>query len=504
MKNTVFWVALLLGFTAVGQSVKVSPWTSTTDPAAARAGLGITPSTSGAIGSGIALLSEPQKWSSPIHVLETAGWGSDTGVQEPAVFVVSNVLRMIYAGMSTNTQLTYLGYAESADGTNWTSPYAVPVIGNNHGGQVNQAFHHFVYQLGGTNYCYFTTNSSGLANTLVATSVDASNWTTVAVAYTNLWTMANTCVVSNDADGLYYMAVEYHIGNTNWVTGMATSSVPVGPFRDLRPIDPTLDFGLGGYSVGSIRKINGVWQNWYHVQPSLTSLPSSVVRASTASAFLTNWTTAPNSPVFVTAGQTTHGYASDQVADAKSLLELNGTSYLWFDTVHNANPNNVVGSILLSTYSGYLSNAITDGNFPISRPITANLAANTLINNNAASNLLFTVVDNVGTLYNPNTGEFVITAPGLYHVSASAGFSDALSGSGAEQLRLLVNGTLRFLNSYPALASPPQMNLECAVRCVKGDKLIVAVFQNNGSAKNIAGLSGVLSQTYTEVRLIGP
>lgn len=450
--------------------------------------------------AGLMSFYEPQKWGTLTNVMEaTLGW-EDVCVEEPSVQTnvsgTTPILSMIYTG--TNNQL---GYAWSLDGTNWNKK-AGPIMGLGVGGVANPACRPYHIKFGSTWYLYFTTNTSGTgaSNILYATSTDGSNYTFVGNAFLNTNSMGNSCVASNPVDNLFYMGWEHlNVATSQYTSGWATSSAPTGPFVIALTNDTTLDTGLGGYSVGQFKLVNGVWHNWYHVQNG--TLWSTIVHAYTTNVHLTNWTIATWNPIFTSERLITQSLQADQVADAKGAgIEFNGNTYFYCDAVNNSASPRIKASILMACFPGALTNAISPGTQYVSRGIRVGLNSNTAIPQNTITQLFMTNVLNGGMLYDRIGGNIIIETPGFYHVNYSGLYSTAL-GTGASEIFVYTNGVSGPV-FYNGTVNQQTMVVSDLLYLNQGTK--VGFYINNGNSGGATAQSDASGGCHASLNWVGP
>ncbi len=266
---------------------------------------------------------------------------------------------MWYRGGFTTTGI---GVATSSDGRTWTKNVGNPIF------QPNTAIAQFhVYSVGKIGGSYYAIFNKGHTTSTVfryATSTDGLAWTdggqALATTLNNWWYRSAAPAAGNTSvyfDGsTYHLFFEAQDANGNWQIGRATSSTPQGPYTETAG-NPILAFQPPGFvnpqaSGPYLVKIGSVFHMWYHSQPNLISgtVNSRIYRA-TSSSISGPWAiVGPVPGVGITesgAGLT----LQDQTADP-CVLEVSGSSYMWYDIDDNTNG---AAKICLATFSGTLA-----------------------------------------------------------------------------------------------------------------------------------------------------
>lgn len=470
-----------------------------------------------AIGSGSATVVskadfyEPWKWSNPTNILETSQAWEDSNLNEPAVFTNSTVFGMFYTGGNVISNHAAIGYAycpTNSDPTiaaSWTKVTG-PVFGLGNGGEGINAARGILKYFGTTGYFYYApyTNGASIHTICVATLSGSNTLTKVGTVLTISGDFqVGNCWVDTNAAGTYCMGYEYLDGFNNYVCGLATNIVgPTSTFTALTTNDTSLDVGLGGYSGGTAQRINGVWHNWYHVQ---RSLPSYIVHAYTANATPTNWTVEPWNPIFVPYNLTTHGFVNDQIADAKAVMEVNGSTYFFYDIDYNGSANNTIASAAASKYSGALSNLVAAGTMMYPRAVHV-YGTNT---GQSVANTTDTVLamqfqnGNSGIVYDAVSNCAIALTPGLYSISTAARFTADPSAGASIGIDTNFTTSAPWRNMQFNQATYQTMAFQSLVPLRMKDKVNITVYQASGSSKTING-SDTWSGPSMDVQWVSP
>ena len=286
-----------------------------------------------------------------------AAWET-TSVQEPSVLYEAGTWKMWYTG---GWAAPAMGYATcTGDPTvaaNWTKYAGNPVLGQGGSGVAGFVSGNNVVRVGSTYYAYYY-DANGGGNLKVSTSSDGIAWGTPTTAIAKgaaSWMpggWANT-FVWNEGGSTWKMLVE---GSTNvsggplWGTSYATSTDglswtvqgtgQVSGFSSLsNPGGPWLAYGG--------QKINGLYHLFLHAGGTPCS---DIYHAYSADAQSWTLTTIPDAELRHNTGT----YEVQQAADP-SVVEANGTSYLFYDGVDNANSKAFIN---VATYPGTLASKV--------------------------------------------------------------------------------------------------------------------------------------------------
>jgi hypothetical protein len=266
--------------------------------------------------------------------------GTHGGSQEPSVTYEANpkiltanadgkIFKMWFMnGWNSGTVNIY--YAESNDGITWTQYVSNPVITDG----ANNVGHGSVTHIGNTYYGYFINDV--YTNTAIVrwTSSDGITWTKTGTVLSAGAGGAWDATVFNpkvwvDGAGLWNMMYE-GTPATAYSTGLATS--PDGITWTKFAGDPLMTMGSGSADAGKTAPIYDGSTDYYigHGSPS-SNLPSDLYLWS-APAITGAWAQSSKNPIYerVTADEGANLPLAGQIADP-SLVEVNGTSYLFYD-----------------------------------------------------------------------------------------------------------------------------------------------------------------------------
>lgn len=261
----------------------------------------------------------------------------------PQILAGPNVFKMWYSGGWAGPGGT--GYAESADGINWTKYGSNPVIAGEN--------RNTVIKVGSTYHMYLSGHYTGLAH---YTSTDGLAWTligeAVPVGGAGTWDSGVLCNCHVYIEsGTWYMLYEaIPTSGATWRIGLATSSD--GTTWTKYAGNPVIGDGVrarGG--AASVQKIGSVYYMWCHGAPEYgTGLPSDGFRYSSTD--FHTWIPATAWPIMprqtADEGQ---GLAAGQLADMH-LISQGGTIYNYYVASTDGASAAGLMHIKLATYAG--------------------------------------------------------------------------------------------------------------------------------------------------------
>ena len=278
--------------------------------------------------------------------------GNGGGAQEPSVLYDTNpqilsanpdgkIFKMWYTNGWTNPVV--INYAESSDGITWTQYSSNPVINNG----ADNSLHGFVFRSRSTYYAYIgndlganngTTvqfdlwqSSNGvswsLTNAAVLTTGAISTWDNLEIANPVVWVQGS----------IWYMLYSARAGANSYSTGLATS--PDGVVWTKYISNPVItNLPAQAANGKNVILAGGLYYLWGATTPSST-LPTDISLWSSPD--LHTWTPATNNPIYervlVDEGV---NMAVGQVSDP-SLVEVNGTTYLYYDATPAQSAGNI-------------------------------------------------------------------------------------------------------------------------------------------------------------------
>jgi len=245
-----------------------------------------------------------------------------------------NVFKMWYHQFDSTQVISgyVVGYAESANGTNWTHYGSNPILAV--GGEMNHT-QPFVMKYGSTYYMYVHSDSEENVDRYY--SSDGIDWTkdqdnTLTVGEADEWDdfrIGNTFVWVEGTDD-WRMMYEASGESGEWNIGYATSTD--GKTWTKSESNPVLapTNGAGGMFV---HKVGSTFYMWYHS----TDLPSDICLAKSTD--LISWAeyTVRNPVFYRSEDYEGVGDAEAQVADPH-LIEVNGTTYMFYDAIEDQSP----------------------------------------------------------------------------------------------------------------------------------------------------------------------
>lgn len=268
-----------------------------------------------------------------------------------------------YTGYTLSPYRDGLGWAESADGLNWTD--FGQIIGNGLGGEVHGCGTSNLYLEGGTYYIYYTDHTTGDHKLITAPVSNRTAFTTPQVMLAKSaapgWvgdSYYNSCMTREG--NVYYKLIEGGVpGNGHYVTGYATASSPSGPWTISASVLGTLQFAAGAYSAGAVsaRQPDGYFYAWYHVSTVEPSPPSASIIICARSANFINWEQLSDNPVLELRGEQFSGGRSDQIADAR-IVEALGKVFLYYDLDRNLGISGQQGRAGVTTFNGSLTDLL--------------------------------------------------------------------------------------------------------------------------------------------------
>lgn len=265
-------------------------------------------------------------------VLETSGayWEIE-GVAQPKILLENNLYKMYYAGYA-GAGYTYVAYAESQDGLNWTRPISNPILSPGDPGSWDSyaTVAGAIIDEEGIYKMYYV----GWANTYsnwhigLATSVDGINWEKHPVPVlmgTSGWEYQIVPSSIIKVDGTYYL---YYFGRNlpNYNIGLATSTDGINWVKHTgNPIVvPNQSWEETGVFHPSVIKINNQFKMVY-MNSSSNGFGSAV------SSDGMNWTK-DNSNPFFTRENTANGWAHSKIA-YPNLIKTENDSRIYYSGI---------------------------------------------------------------------------------------------------------------------------------------------------------------------------
>lgn len=263
----------------------------------------------------------------------TGNSGEQWSVQEPSVMYENGTFEMWF---TCGWDIENLCYATSTDGINWTryTP-TTPMITN--------VAHGFVMKQGSTYYYYAAilpaSNNFGRWH-----SSDKVTWvqdsSTILPSAGTGWEAGQRGNIYVWIEGSTWKALYEALGSdTVWRTGLATSSDGVNWTKYSG--NPTIEFGPNGTCGGpEVHNVSGVYYVWEQCSP-MSFEPSDIYRLQSTD--LHTFTRSPSWPVLArTTPDEGPGLFDGQVADA-SMVEVNGSTYMFYDATNTQSPSPVSG-----------------------------------------------------------------------------------------------------------------------------------------------------------------
>ena len=283
-------------------------------------------------------------------------------IQEPNVLFESGTYKMWYTGGWTSAAIGYATCTgDPTVGANWTKYAGNPVLGQGGSGVAGYASGASVQKFGSTYYAYYYTANGG-GDCKCATSSDGITWNTpvtIFTAGTPSWCKKFAADLYVWGSSGAWKMLGANSGNASggqpWQTYYATSSNTTpdggwtvqgtGPVTSLQPTGAA-DGVYGSVDLAGATQINSLYHCWFHA--GIGSY-SDIYHASSSDG--QTWTIAPR----IDLAHNGSAYELQQVADP-SVLEVSGTSYMFYSGVDNTTPN---GYINVASYPGTLASLLT-------------------------------------------------------------------------------------------------------------------------------------------------
>ena len=238
-----------------------------------------------------------------------------------------NVFKMWYTLYDSGEGEGVVGYAESADGKDWTVYDSNPILA-----VVGEMYHirPFVMKYGSTYYMYVHSDSEENVDRYY--SSDGLSWTkdqdnTLTVGAADEWddTYIGNYFVWVEGTDDWRMMYEGHSGpGGTYYVGYATSTD--GKTWSKSASNPVL-FPTNGAGGVFVHKVDSIFYMWYHDG----DLPSDINLAESTD--LISWTPSIRNPVFYRSEDYEGvGDADSQVSDPH-IIEVNGTTYMFYDAI---------------------------------------------------------------------------------------------------------------------------------------------------------------------------
>lgn len=258
-------------------------------------------------------------------------------VCENVVLYENGTYKMWYRGGWASEAI---GYAESADGQNWTKSANNPVYGGGGSNVHTSPGEPWVSKIDGIYWLYTTDNSGPFMN--VSLSIDGM-----------LWTPQSSSCALPPGGSLWGNRVVWREGGDTWLMlqeAMAQGAWQIYLFTSVdglvwsienggAPLS-TLQVHSGGMYGGprfarlgsdlSPKFPDGLYHLWYHAGTDGGGLPTDIYHATSTD--LLSWTISPSTPVLTHAG---HGFEWDQVAGPVPVVAGEGPAFLFYDGDNN-------------------------------------------------------------------------------------------------------------------------------------------------------------------------
>ena len=287
-------------------------------------------------------------WARRGVVIPTIGGGSE----EPSVLYEANpqiltangdgkIFKMWFMNGWTTTTIYY---AESNDGITWTEYGSNPAISDG----ANNPGHGSVIHVGSTYYGYYITDINTNLTISRWTSSNGVTWTKTGVVLSGgVWDVTIFNPVVWVQSGTWYMMYE-GVASVTYSVGLATSTDGITWTKYVS--NPVMT-SAGSTDAGKTAPIL-IGDTYYYIahgSPS-SNLPSDIYLWSSPD--LHTWTPCPKNPIYerVLANEGVNLPLAGQVADP-CLLEVNGTSYLFYDATAVQNSGHFVIKLATAPYT---------------------------------------------------------------------------------------------------------------------------------------------------------
>jgi hypothetical protein len=287
-------------------------------------------------------------WARQGVVIPTIGGGSE----EPSVLYEANpqiltangdgkIFKMWFMNGWTTTTIYY---AESNDGITWTEYGSNPAISDG----ANNPGHGSVIHVGSTYYGYYITDINTNLTISRWTSSNGVTWTKTGVVLSGgVWDVTIFNPVVWVQSGTWYMMYE-GVASVTYSVGLATSTDGITWTKYVS--NPVMT-SAGSTDAGKTAPIL-IGDTYYYIahgSPS-SNLPSDIYLWSSPD--LHTWTPCPKNPIYerVLANEGVNLPLAGQVADP-CLLEVNGTSYLFYDATAVQNSGHFVIKLATAPYT---------------------------------------------------------------------------------------------------------------------------------------------------------